>query len=389
MTIGDMSENDKKTTDAENLTPDTVPGRDTSVSDNASSDGEPDSLTDVLLNSGLELEEDGDVVEDHLTEMASDKDGDDAASDDADTRDDADGDDKDTPDDAKDADDAEFAADKNEQADDQRDTGDSDNADDTDDADDGDGDNLLLTNRDFRQMKNTLRPKVRRLQEAAIAMHQQLEGVQPLAAVAQEFALPPESVTELSQLARAWYSGNHDEFLDAVTPYVMAAQQAMGYTLPDDLQEQVDDGYITEEAATELARLRAQTAQQQTQFQRQQQQTQQSQQTQNINMVRDALNGWEQDIRKRDPDFAPLRDTTLRLAQAEMQRTNIIPSSPQQAIQLVEAAYAEAKRLAGQANTPRPTSRRPDGSSRASTGKTRAEPKTMMDAIAIGLADAR
>lgn len=171
--------------------------------------------------------------------------------------------------------------------------------------------------------------------------------------------------------------------------------RAVGEKLPDDLQREVEDGYMTEERAKELARLRneqsrtaqqaeqerrrAQEAQQQAEQQRRQQAGQQALQQQ-----QEAVRSWEQSIKSRDPDFEriqPLVYKELRWMVREGMDQGRAPRTPDEAVKLAERAYSNVKEQLRrvqprQQTQPGPTSKVSGGS--AGSG---AQPQSMQDAV--------
>lgn len=192
-------------------------------------------------------------------------------------------------------------------------------------------------------------------------------------------------------LAVAMRKGEYRAFLEGVAPYVQLAQEALGLSLPQDLQQQVQQGYMTTEAASRMsqeryARLKAEqdaarlAAMQQTQ-QVSQQQAAFSQ------SVEQTVSAWETQIRKTDPDYGRKEDAVKNFLWAVV-RERGAPASPQQAVEIAQEAYARANNMFRSfAPTPKPTSRVPSSVNR--TAGVAPEPKSLMEAAMIGLERAR
>jgi hypothetical protein len=86
--------------------------------------------------------------------------------------------------------------------------------------------------------------------EPELAQHRQLTGY------LREHQLAPDDVNMLLGVGAHLRKGDFQSFLNGVMPYVQAAQEALGQRLPPDLQQQVDEGLVSESAARELSQTR-------------------------------------------------------------------------------------------------------------------------------------
>ncbi len=89
-----------------------------------------------------------------------------------------------------------------------------------------------------------------------------------------------------------------------IKPWVQKVLVAAGEVLPDDLQQRVAKGEIAQDTAFELSRARAQTNTVQARQTFEQQQRERRQQAEVSNSLVRAANDWEEDRRKKDPNFA-------------------------------------------------------------------------------------
>jgi hypothetical protein len=129
----------------------------------------------------------------------------------------------------------------------------------------------------------------------------------------------------------------------------------LGHALPDDLQRQVDEGYVTEDLAHELAsrrqqeqRLRQETLGYQKVLEQQQVQQTDTQQRQAMSA---AVGQWEAQVKQRDPDYATKEPFVLD--RLKVLRTQYRVQSPEQAVQLAQMAYDQAsKQLRGLVRKP-------------------------------------
>ena len=215
-----------------------------------------------------------------------------------------------------------------------------------------------------------------------LTQHRQLQGY------LKEHQLAPDDVNTLLGVGATLRRGDYQGFLNGITPYVMAAQEALGLRVNPDLQKQVDDGLIDEATARELTRTRHRAVQAESRLQDVNRAAIENQQVQTVTQIRTAVDQWEESIRRRDPDYASMSDAVRRYAQGFLHERGI-PRSPQEAVALSQAAYDEAKAAFTRLQpVPRPT--RPSPSSiHVATGTSNAEPRTMKDAVVMALANMR
>ena len=200
--------------------------------------------------------------------------------------------------------------------------------------------------------------------------------------------LAPEDVNTLLGVGAVLRRGDYQGFLDGVMPYVMAAQEALGIRVSPDLQTQVDEGVIDENAARELTRTRHRALQAEARLHEHSQVATQTQQAQHVGQIRSAVDNWEANIRQRDPDYARMSDVVRRVAQGLLQERGS-PQNQQEAVALVEAAYGEAKAAFARAQpAPRPTRNGPSGI-HVATGSQGANPRNLKEAVMMALAATR
>jgi hypothetical protein len=133
--------------------------------------------------------------------------------------------------------------------------------------------------------------------------------------------------------------------LELIHPHYQQLLQVTGNILPEDLQQQVQQGFLTREHAIEISRSRAmnQTNQIITQEkqQRQQIQTQRQQQQEQTTAIQDGITNWESKWSKSDPDYNKKKDRVLdqvELMLARANREGKMPQTVDEAIKLAEDA---------------------------------------------------
>ena len=247
-----------------------------------------------------------------------------------------------------------------------------------------------------------LRPETRKRFERLLAQRNEartsLDQVQPeliqhrqLQGYLSQHQLAPDDVNSLLAVGAALRAGDYQGFLNGVAPYVMAAQEAVGLRIARDLQTQVDDGTISEEAAREMTRTRHRAMQAEQRLQEQTTIATTEATNRNVQAIRHGVEQWENNIRTRDPDYPHKANAVRRFSQALLQERGI-PQTSEQAVALVQAAYdeanAELRRLRPQ---PQPTRPAPSGIHSAGNGAAPppSEPQTMLEAARRSLAAMR
>ena len=193
-------------------------------------------------------------------------------------------------------------------------------------------------------------------------------------------------------LAAAMRKGDFQAFLTGVGPYVQLATQALGITLPPDLQGEVQQGRVTFDAAAQMSRdryarmLAEQRATRVTQVADTQRSTAQVQYLQRD--IENTVTAWEAGIRQTDPDYARKEETVKNFLWAVVNERGA-PASKEAAVEIAKEAYARANRTFSSFAPQRPATRAvPSSINRAASGA-RSEPRSMMEAAEQGLARAR
>jgi len=155
-----------------------------------------------------------------------------------------------------------------------------------------------------------------------------------------------------------------------------------GDVLPQDLQQEVEEGKLTAERAKEIAALRHQSRFQEGRSQQSQQQLQQQEEQQRLQQSNNMLNStavsWEGQKRQTDPDYAEKADLVIDRVMAVVAQQGK-PQTPEAAKKILDDAYAfineRFKRFAPRRAPVAPAS------SAASAPAATAEPKTLLEAV--------
>lgn len=202
----------------------------------------------------------------------------------------------------------------------------------------------------------------------------------------QQNSLANEEVNQLLQIGATLKRGDLRAFHDMIAPYYRIAAEASGHQLPDDLRKQVDEGYVTENLAREIAVNRAQAATLQAQVAQRDEQAAMQAQTQSANAIRSHVAAWETQVRQSDPDYSLKADLVQAYARGIVQERGR-PQTPQQAVEWTKEAYSMATdKLKSLRPTPQPTRQAPGGINTPTAA--RPEPRSLEEAIKLGLQNA-
>lgn len=177
---------------------------------------------------------------------------------------------------------------------------------------------------------------------------------------------------------------------ERLAEYLRSMDEFVGNVLPDDLQDAVDEGRITEDYAKQLVRSRNESAfereragnvvrQSQEQLQLAQQREQQQQVQQIAQQQQNAVRSWEQDLAKRDPDYPQLQQWVAK--ELKLALLNGRPQTSDEAVQMAQKAYDDVKASMQNLLPRRQTSRGPrSADTRAGTGA-QPQPQTLQEAV--------
>lgn len=171
--------------------------------------------------------------------------------------------------------------------------------------------------------------------------------------------------------------------LEAMTPYYNQLLQLTGNVMPNELKQQVDQGYITEQAALDLSRQKALNEHYRNREVQQQQQRQQESQRQQQELnsnIQSGLANLERSWQQSDPDYK-LKSTRIqervKLMWYDASQKGQMPRSVDEALRMAETAKRDVERELRQFQPRKPINPVEGGGS----STTRPEPKTTFDVI--------
>jgi len=251
---------------------------------------------------------------------------------------------------------------------------------------------LAQTPKGFRQRFTKLKQQNVRLREQFASVQpaaQQFEKLQSFMASHELDARSAANALRIAALVQGAINGRVDPTgaVQELETWVGQLRGLAGDVLPADVQKRLDDGVIDEEAAKEIARMRAA---QTTQARRAELDTQ-SLNTQAVGaqatLIHSAVQTWEQAVRARDPDYprkAKLVETTAKALRLE-RYGNGMPPSVAHAQALAQEAYDIVTKELRAALPARDTVRAPLAGATPSKSTLRAAPKSSLEAAMQGL----
>lgn len=171
---------------------------------------------------------------------------------------------------------------------------------------------------------------------------------------------PKAAVEQLSQFSSRW-------------------QERVGHSLPTDLRQKVDDGQMDEATAKEVAQLRASKALTETRQAADDKLRQQDESTRKRKEISDAVNAYQAELRRTDPDYTPDKNAMVAEALTSLATLRGVPQDVMTARAMAKEAFdTVTARLAKLRPAPRAVSS-PVG--RRTNSPAVAEPKSMREAI--------
>ena len=236
--------------------------------------------------------------------------------------------------------------------------------------------------------------RIRELANTNRELRSQLADVQAvvedhgkLTSFMQENHLQHEHVGTLLQFGALLRKGDLAQAKAIMEPYWLAVTEALGERLPPDVQQQVDDGLLAEEVARELVRTRSERDRlKNTVVETTRAVEADTTEQVRVNISR-AVKDWEAQIRARDPDYSDKADTVQEFAKAIIAERGR-PRSPQEAQAYAQEAYEKVQKTFAKFR-PAVTPTRPSPVGGHVATPVAAEPKSLLEAVQLGLQRSR
>jgi len=242
-----------------------------------------------------------------------------------------------------------------------------------------------------RKRIDEFRAQINGLKSQIAPLEAQAKTTQDLQSFLKEADIAKEDFGLLLDLGAAMRRGDFRAFLEGVAPYVKLAQESLGIQLPADLQQAVQGGHMTQDAARYVAQVRAREQLAASQLTRVTQETSQRERAQAVEhfqaSVASAVTDWEKGVRRSDPDYARKEPVVRELLHAVVHERGP-PRSPTEAIEIAKLAYARANEMASRfVPNPRATHQVPGSINRVNGART--EPKSLKEAIHFAIERSR
>lgn len=255
------------------------------------------------------------------------------------------------------------------------------------DAEPSDEEKAHWSDRTQRRFKR-LTGDVKRLTADADALRPRAEAYDRIDTFVRQSNLSPTDVQQTLLIA-SQLKNDPGAAYQRLVPLMAQLENVLGLALPPELQQQVDQGLISEQNARAMSRLAAEARMSNARLQatsQQQQQGQQRQQVeQQVNAATSSVEAWETQRAQRDPDWStkqPLVAEQVELAVIRERRDRQDPQwfpTPEEALKISQTAYDRVTERFSQFK-PKPAATPRDPAS-GNTNRSRPAPKTMLEAI--------
>lgn len=222
----------------------------------------------------------------------------------------------------------------------------------------------------------------------------QAEQMDQLVSYMREHQIKPDDLNGSMQITALINTGRYDDALTALSPIINQLLTLTGRTLPPELQQDVETGYITPERAAELQRAKV-AAQHASDREKQSQERQAVERSRAegeriTTLYGQSATAWENSKKTSDPDWSMKQPLVIEMAEAEMRRMfatdpTSLPRDAKSVNQLLDGILAKVEKTIAPFRAPlkaiNPTTGRP-----ASAGSA-TKPTSVMDAVnkALGM----
>ncbi|WP_176074328.1 hypothetical protein [Brucella intermedia] len=271
-------------------------------------------------------------------------------------------------------------------------------------GDDEQKDPSELTEEEKKQLTPSQQHRIRELaqktkaaQEEAVKFQQELEVMKPkaermdqLIGYMQTHEITPDHLDNALGLTAMINRGDYRQALPILEGLIQQVRQAAGDVLPDDLQQQVNLGYITEQHARELNRAKAGERQMADKMQRERARQDQERQQREVQDVMEravnAAEAWNREQATTDPDWNLKRELVTQGMELELLRVGAkgYPRTEKDVRDLLNKVKSNVEQnLSRFRPAPKPITPVTGGSV---SPRSAAKPSSYLDAINLGLA---
>ncbi|MGN7964315.1 hypothetical protein [Brucella sp. 22210] len=244
--------------------------------------------------------------------------------------------------------------------------------------------------RELAQKTKAAQEEVTRFQQELEVMKPKAERMDQLIGYMQTHEITPDHLDNALGLTAMINRGDYRQALPILEGLIQQVRQSVGDVLPDDLQQQVNLGYITEQHARELNRAKAGERQMADKMQRErarQDQERQQREVQEVtNRAVNAAEAWNREQATTDPDWNLKRELVTQGMELELRRVGAegYPRTEKDVRDLLNKVKAAVEQnLSRFRPAPKPITPVTGGSV---SPRSAAKPSSYLDAINLGLA---
>jgi len=216
----------------------------------------------------------------------------------------------------------------------------------------------------------------------------QAEQMDQLVGYMREHQIKPDDLNGSLQITALINKGQYEQALTALSPIISQLLSLTGRTLPPELQQDVETGYITPERAAELQR--AKLAASQAEAREKERQVQEKAASQKAESDRisavygQSATAWENSKKTSDPDWSMKQPLVMEMVEAELMRMNAsdpksLPRDAKSVNELLDKILAKVEKTIAPFR-PAPKAITPMNGRPVSAGTT-AKPANLMDAV--------
>ena len=177
----------------------------------------------------------------------------------------------------------------------------------------------------------------------------ELEGLRPvksqldqIEAKAVEAGMSNDELVNLFSLPVVLAS-DPDAALQTIDEFRDRLAGRLGHSLPDELKQKVDDGYMDEDSAKRLAKAEAQREFDSQRAQVTQEQAQQQAAQQRSNAIVTAVNTFDQRLRDSDPSYDTVMQGMVKDRLLSLRNSEGLPPTPDKAVEMAQRAFDEVR----------------------------------------------
>lgn len=248
--------------------------------------------------------------------------------------------------------------------------------------------------RELAEKTKTARVEAETFKTEVEALKPRAERMDQLVGYMQKHDISPEHLDNALGLTALIQTGDYRKALPILEHLLTQVKTAAGDVLPPELQQRVDLGYLTEADAKELNRAKAGERQTQERAQREQEAQQNERAQREIEQITtravSTAEAWNQEQVRTDPDWNLKRDLVTQGMENELYRLGPkgYPRTEKETRDILDKVKTQVEKNLSRFR-PAPKAINPIVPGGSVSPRSAAKPKDMLDAVELGLANAR